>query len=66
MCCLHLQAREIIERGHHISVYRVHVSLPYLSTLIKNTPALSIDLVVNISLIVRNIGNLLKKYKVVF
>ena len=21
MCCLHLQTREIFERGHHISVY---------------------------------------------
>jgi hypothetical protein len=28
MCCLHLQEREIIERGHHISVYRLQVKLP--------------------------------------
>jgi hypothetical protein len=28
MCCLHLQAMEIIERGHHISVYRLQVKLP--------------------------------------
>jgi hypothetical protein len=35
MCCLHLQEREIIERGHHISVFRVHVKLPYLSPLTK-------------------------------
>ena len=31
MCSLHLQTREIIGRGHHISVYRIHVKLPYLS-----------------------------------
>jgi hypothetical protein len=33
MCCLRLQEREIIKRRHHISTYRVHVELPYLSSL---------------------------------
>ena len=28
-----MQAREIIERDHHISVHRIHVKLPYLSLL---------------------------------
>jgi hypothetical protein len=26
--CFHPAAKEIIERGHHISIYRVHVKLP--------------------------------------
>ena len=34
MCCLQLKAREIIECGHHISVYQVHNKLPYLSSLL--------------------------------
>ena len=28
-CCLHLQAREIVEHGHQISVNRVHVKLDH-------------------------------------
>jgi len=31
---LFTSAREIIERGHHINVYRVHVKLPYLFPLV--------------------------------
>jgi hypothetical protein len=30
MWCLHLQAREIIERHNHFNVYVAHVKLPYL------------------------------------
>jgi hypothetical protein len=29
MWCLHLQAREIIERRNHFNLCRVHVKLPY-------------------------------------
>jgi len=35
MCCLHPQAREIIERGHHISVYQRDINLPYLFPLME-------------------------------
>jgi hypothetical protein len=31
---LFTSVREIIERGHHINVYRVHVKLPYLFPLV--------------------------------
>jgi len=34
-CCFHPAAKEIIERGHHISVYRVHVKLPCICPLLR-------------------------------
>ena len=38
MCSLQLQTKEIIGRGHHISVYRVHVKLPYVYISLAFSP----------------------------